>query len=307
MNDKELMVKRKFAFEEQEEQEVKEAKMLKMNGSNTVSKVGESGRDFEFNLTEKTAKSNLLKAANRKIFEIERKQKCTILYFSAGSYLFTVMPFLRHCEEKLQREINIMENNVIIQVCEYQDGKDMAARHIDSKIVLNVNKEKIVLHSYNSTQKVMVSGSKYLEFTENFLKPLFMREVEKAKDAIIEYDESVKKSLTPSHGPRFATSRSVKSIRSAINQQSFQCTKCDVTTKSYGSLKKHKVIAHSASLNASENNMLYLRHSTRNNSIQEEPLLCEDISLGAIRLPQKMIWEPTMFLGLERTFKICSA
>ena len=55
-----------------------------------------------------------------------------------------------------------MENNVEIQVREYQDGKDMAGRHIDSKIVLYVNKEKIVVHSYNSTQKVMVSGSNYL-------------------------------------------------------------------------------------------------------------------------------------------------
>ena len=116
----------------------------------------------------------------------------------------------------------------------------------------------------------MVSGSNYLEFTENFMKPLFMREVEKAKDAILEYDESVRKSLTLSHGPKFATSRSVKSIRSSINQQNFQCTKCDVTTKSYSSLKKHKLTAHSVSLNVSENNMQYLRHSTRNNSIQDE-------------------------------------
>ena len=191
------------------------------------------------------------------------------------------MPFLRQCEENYKKGMNIILNNMEIQVYEYQDGKDMTARHIDSKIVLYVNKEKIVIHSYNSTQKVMVSGSKYLEFTEN-LKSLFMRKIENTKDAILEYDESVKKSLTLSHGPKFATSRSVKSIRSSINQPNFQCTKCDITTKSYATLKKHKLVAHSVSLNASQGNMLYLRHSTRNNSIQDEPLLCDDISLGAI-------------------------
>ena len=44
----------------------------------------------------------------------------------------------------------------------------------------------------------------------------------------------------------------------------------------------HKFTIHSVSQNASQNSMLYLRHSTRNNSMQDDVILCEDISLDVI-------------------------
>ena len=44
----------------------------------------------------------------------------------------------------------------------------------------------------------------------------------------------------------------------------------------------HKFTIHSVSQNASQNSMLYLRHSTRNNSMQDDVILCEDTSLDAI-------------------------
>ena len=142
------------------------------------------------------------------------------------------MPFLNQCEEKFKNGEKVSQNDLEIEVHEYQDGKENTAKHIDAKIVLYVNKEKIVLHCYNSTQKVMVAGSKSFEFTNKFMEPFFTKEIVKSKEAIAEYDKSVKTSLC--NRPKRVTSRSVKSIRSVINQSLFQCTKCAFSTKSHG-------------------------------------------------------------------------
>ena len=93
-------MKRKLMFAEEDRKISKISKMMKVNASfvayekNDVTDAAtvSNGRNFTFNLTEKTAKSNLLKAANRNDLEIESKQKCMILNFNAGAYLLTAMP-----------------------------------------------------------------------------------------------------------------------------------------------------------------------------------------------------------------------
>jgi hypothetical protein len=74
----------------------------------------------------------------------------------------------------------------------------------------------------------------------------------------------------------------VKSIRSDINQPYFLCKKCDDAFDSYSKLKKHKITVHtfSNSMNSLGNkSLLSIKHSTRNNSLSEEMLLCDDITL----------------------------
>ena len=73
--------------------------------------------------------------------------------------------------------------------------------------------------------------------------------------------------------------RTVKSIRSEINQPYFSCKKCDDAFDSYSKLRKHKLSEHSNSMNSSGNSMMSIKHSTRNNSFSEEMLLCEDLTL----------------------------
>ena len=62
--------------------------------SNTVS----DGRKFNFKLTEKKARSNLLKSAERVNLQVEAKQNCKNFRFSSGAYLVVAKKFIGECE-----------------------------------------------------------------------------------------------------------------------------------------------------------------------------------------------------------------
>ena len=47
---------------------------------------------FDFEMSDQKAKANLIKGAAREALEVEEKQKCSMLIFSVGAYLETVIP-----------------------------------------------------------------------------------------------------------------------------------------------------------------------------------------------------------------------
>ena len=98
------------------------------------------------------------------------------------------------------------------------------------------------------------------------------------KSRIVEYNKSVITALNKQPG-RPIKPRSVKSIRSDINQPYFSCKRCDVAFDSYGKLKRHKFTEHTNSINSSSNSLLSIKQSTRNNSFKEDMLLVEDINV----------------------------
>ena len=104
-----------------------------------------NGRKLNYQITDKTAKANLLKAANRNCFEIESKQKSTNLRFSAGSYLHVVMPVMKIWENNFQNNEELKVGSLNIKVEEYDNGMELNAKHVDSKIVFSVNGEKAPL------------------------------------------------------------------------------------------------------------------------------------------------------------------
>ena len=123
----------------------------------------------------------------------------------------------------------------------------------------------------------MVNGLGYLTFSEHFLEPLFKKQVEVFKSKISEYDEAVKASLSAKGRP--VRAKSVKGVLSVSHQTIFACKKCGNRFESLLKLKRHKVSYHSNSLNFSENSVVSIKHSTRNNSFSEEMLLCDNITL----------------------------
>ena len=277
------MLKRKLIFEESVEN--KKMKMLESEQSTTiVTKVDVSnltqvknGRKLDFELTEKTAKSNILKAANRNMLELEMKQKSANLLFSAGSYLYTVIPAVKTWETKFNNKESFKAGNLTIFVTDLEHGRELNAKHLDTKIVFNVNGDKVVIHCYNTTQLLMVNGKMYTEFISQYLQPMFKKEIEDIKTDIAEYDRNVVISLGPKRPVR--ASRSVKSIRSIIHQPHFICKRCGYTYLTQAQLKKHKEEEHANSFNTSSS-VLSIKQSTRNNSLVEEMLLSDDISIN---------------------------
>ena len=54
----------------------------------------EYARQFNFELTDKKAKGNLIKSTERRHFEMEPKQRSTNLKFSAGAYILVAKPMI---------------------------------------------------------------------------------------------------------------------------------------------------------------------------------------------------------------------
>ena len=254
------MNKRKIAWENSLS-ENKKMKMLNSAHSSTVAHITvveklsadcvnpTNGRKLNYQITDKTAKANLLKAANRNCFEIESKQKSTNLRFSAGSYLHVVMPVVKIWESKFKNDEVIKEGDLSIKVEEFDNGMELNAKHVDSKIVFSVNGEKAVLHCYNSTQNLMVNGKMYTELIEKYLQLVFIHKIEAIKLKIAEYDKVVVTSLTPKRPSR--ATKSVKGIKSIMSQVSYSCLKCSFTANNQAHIKTHKNAKHTKSFDKS--------------------------------------------------------
>ena len=67
--------------------------MMVANGTNILESVG---RHFNYELSDKKAKSNLVKAANREPLEFHERQGCIMIDFSTGSYLEVVIPTVKN-------------------------------------------------------------------------------------------------------------------------------------------------------------------------------------------------------------------
>ena len=52
--------------------------------------------------------------------------------------------------------------------------KELSGKYVDTKIEFKVNNEKIVIHVYNTKQKITVQGRKFRWFVDSYLEP-FMK------------------------------------------------------------------------------------------------------------------------------------
>ena len=127
-------------------------------------------RNFQYRLTAKTAKSNLIKGALRKHMNIEHKQGAANVDFSDGAWILAVAPEISNWDNG-NRNFSYGEFN--IQVIEAKPGMDGGNKHMDYKIVFSVNDQKVVLHAYNSKQRFTVSGQNYVNFVNKFIDPFF--------------------------------------------------------------------------------------------------------------------------------------
>ena len=158
--------KRKLEIEEGQQAHSHPLKMLKHNISiTTIVNIGTFEKDlnegkYKFKLTEKTARTNLMKAANRNLIDIETKQTCKNIRFSAGAYFHVVLPVVRQWITLFQTKQSFTVGSLNFTVEELEERNDLAAKHFNTKIVFCVNGGKVVIHCYNSTQNLRVDGTR---------------------------------------------------------------------------------------------------------------------------------------------------
>ena len=121
-----------------------------------------------------TATKNIISGAKRKNFDKEYKQKCVMFKFSAGAYLTAVLPRISSWNGN-QASVEYMGKN--FEVCEIKAWYDENRKHIDSKIVLLYETNKITVHSYNSTLNMKIEGKGHVEFAEVILEPMFKSDI----------------------------------------------------------------------------------------------------------------------------------
>ena len=126
-------------------------------------------RNFNYRLTAKTAKKNLIKGAQRKHIDIEYKQGAINVDFSDGAWVYAAFPEVLNWANSYNKfTFGLLD----IKVMEAKAGMDGESKNVDHKIEFQVNAQKVVLHAYNSKQRFTVSGQGNQVFVEQYLKPI---------------------------------------------------------------------------------------------------------------------------------------
>ena len=200
-----------------------ESSMISLDQNNIA------GRTFGYEMNKKRAKAKLLKGAKRdNHLDVELRSGCANMRFSNGSYFELILPLLRDWNTNMNKSIKIDDTEV--EILEVEAGKENQGHHVDTKLVVIVNNDRLVLHAYNGTQNLMVQGKNYDKFAINCLEPFFRRKIESNIDKITLFNNGVKETL----GGK-------KSIKSA---KPYNCPQCGVKASTIGDLKLHTKRCH---------------------------------------------------------------
>ena len=187
------------------------------------------GRVFNYVLDNKRAKAKLLKGAMRgKHLVVESKPGCVNLIFIDGSYCQTLLPLLREWHQKQNQKIYI--NKTEVEIIEINSGIDKNKKHVDTKLILLAENSRLVLHAYNSTQKLMVQGQNYEKFALSCLEPFFQVKIDETIEEITKINDDIKESLNMKRDFKI--------------KETFNCPQCEVVSSSKADLKVHMKFCH---------------------------------------------------------------
>ena len=184
----------------------------------------DKGRGFDYVLNSKRAKVKLLKGAKRSqpLEVVVKEGSCVNLLFSDGSYCKIVLPLLKIWHQQVNQTILINENEVKIEQSDL--GFEDSRKHVDTKLVIIANDCRLVLHAYNTTQKLMIQGKNYEDFALKCLVPFFTKMINDDIEEIKKLNEDVKDAL------------GIKKSKS--------CPQCPFTSTSNGNIKVHMKSCH---------------------------------------------------------------
>ena len=145
------------------------------------------------------------------------------------------------------------------------ERKEVECVLVDTLIRFETNGTKVVVHCYNTTQKIMINGSGYMRFFEKYLDPYFKRVIGENLLEIQKYNKVVTDTLGK------IKRKDVKFRPGA----KFACNKCDFSSENTANLSTHRKALH---LNNSRIKSGVTFSSTRDNSIVID-VMNEDLSV----------------------------
>ena len=149
-------------------------------------------RKFSYKLNQKNAQKKFLRGAEKNPFLKEHKSTCAVLNFNDGSYFHSVLPLIEDWK-RVSGDV-VQFDDLDIHVNEVKDGKEENGMCIDVLIKFEMNEKKVVVHCYNTKQKILVNGAGYMQFTEKYLEPILKKTIENKMIEIQSYNrlENVK-------------------------------------------------------------------------------------------------------------------
>ena len=145
-------------------------------------------RSFVYDLSDKAAKAKLVKGAKRIPFEIIEHSTSSTLVFSMGAWNHVVMPSGRYWNQS-KGEKTCKLDSLEIRIASVEVGKEASGKHVDTIVVFYANRDKIVCHMYNTTQRILVNGHGFANFIEKFLKPFFNSKLSLNLEDIASYNK----------------------------------------------------------------------------------------------------------------------
>ena len=255
----------------------------------------EEARKFEYKLNDKAAKGKLIKGGKRIPFEVVGNSSSSNLVFNLGSWNYVVKPSFKYWTEvKGNKTCRI--GDTIVRIADVKTGKDIGGKHIDTQIVFFANRDKVVLHCYNTTQLILVNGHGYAKLIEMFLKPYFESKIQMNLNEINVFNENALSSL----GSKTVKRSDVKYTGGPTH---LWCTRCDFAAKSRTSLQKHKKSEHAVSFNSPSSSLaIPQHHSTRNNTLTEA-LMQDNMTIVSIADEEETVSEALKYTCLDCNFK----
>ena len=199
-----------------------------------------SAHKFQYNLNTAKTKKNLYEGAMRGHYERETKKTCINLIFSDGAFNEVVLKAL--IELKTGPKHFIVGKEDVERVA-IDPRTELSGKHVDTKIEFKVNRSKLVIHAYNTRQKLTIQGKKHKWFVDNYLEPFFKLRISNSMVQIEEINREVLSNLNPNL-------RTTSHEENTLDEDAeiIQCDKCDFSTIDGNLFRKHISSLHQVNL-----------------------------------------------------------
>ena len=190
---------------------------------------GIKAHKFNYNLNTTKTKKGLYKGASREHYDREDKKVCINLTFSDGAFSVVVLKAL----EELNNYKTFSIGKEHVERVTLDQRTEQTGKHVDTKIEFKVNKGKIVIHAYNTQQKLMIQGSKHKWFVDSYLEPLIKTKI---SNSITEIEDINKRII-------ILLDQEMTNKHDELSEI-FKCDKCEFSTETAENLRKHIVDVH---------------------------------------------------------------
>ena len=195
----------------------------------------------QYSMNDARTRKKLYEGAMRGPFKREEKKGCTNLIFSDGAFNEVV---LKAIVEIINGPKNFIVGKENVERITIDPRKELSGMHVDTKMEFKVNGDKILIHVYNSKQKLTIQGKKYKWFVDHYLEPFFKLRIMSSMPQIKEINQSVILNLKPKKSNKQKVDKDLLDEEAKIRK----CDKCYFDTEAAISLRQHIIKEHSVNL-----------------------------------------------------------